>query len=379
MANRHGSAQTRREFLKLVLLAGGGAALLQACTPAAAPSPTAAPAAKPTEAAAAKPAAPAASPAAAPAPAKSPAAAAPATKPAGPATKVRVSAFNPPSLGAFLPPIIKDKELDKANGLDLEFVYKPSNTYNIDFAAGQDQVGGSAALISEARRVNEGVQVRFLFNVFTFYGAVLTEDPDIKTLKDLEGKSVAADTVTTAWVMMQYFMGKSGVDISKIRVASQQTAGMVTLLQAKRIDAVATTEPTVSVILNSGPFRLLPVFDPNVWRTLAGDEPVAYLGLAAHTSWIDANKDAVPRLMAAYNAAAKFADENPTEAGAIIANATKLEPKALEDAIRAKRMGFEVTPGSKLKKSIEAVLEAAIQAKQVDKKPRADDLIYEGL
>ena len=179
--------------------------------------------------------------------------------------------------------------------------------------------------------------------------------------------------------MMQYFMGKSGADVSKMRVESQQTAGMVALLQAKRIDAVATTEPTVSVILNSGQFRLLPVYDPNVWRSLAGDEPVAYLGLAAHTSWIEANKDAVPRLLAAYDAAAKWANDNPTEAGGIIAAATKLEPKALEDAIRAKRMGFEVTAGSKLKRSIEAVLDAAIEAKQIDKKPRADDLVYAGL
>ena len=382
---------TRRELLRLALLTGAAGALLQACAPSAQPSPTAAPA-KPTEASkpvdkpAEKPAAeakPAASPAAAapaaPAaqPAASPAAAAPAVKPSGPLTQIKISAFNPPSAGAFLPPIIKERELDKANGLDLEFVYKPSNTYNIDFAAGQDLVGGSAALISEARRVNEGVQVRYLFNVFTFYGGILTEKPEIKTLKDLEGKTMAADTVTTAWALMQFFMGKAGVDVAKIQTQSQQSAGMVALLQAKRIDAVATTEPTISVIMNQMPgITLIPTLDPSVWRGLAGDEPVAYLGVAAHTRWIDANKDAVPRLMAAYQAAVKFADDNPAEGARIIGNVTKLEPKAIEDAIRAKRMGFEVAPAGRLSKSVEAVLEAAIQSNQIDKKPPADSLVY---
>ena len=370
---------TRRDLLRLVLAAGGGGPFLQACAPGSS-SPTAAPtkpteAAKPTE----KPAAVGGSPAVASSPAAaapSPAAA-PAMKPAGPLTRVRISAFNPPSAGAFLPPIIKEREFDKANGLDLEFVYKPSNTYNIDFAAGQDLVGGSAALISEARRVNEGVQVKYLFNVFTFYGGILSEHPNIKTLNDLEGKSLAADTVTTAWALMQFFMGEAGVDVSKIQVQSQQTAGMVALLQAKRIDAVATTEPTISVIMNQMPgITLISTLDPAIWRSLAGDEPVAYLGVAAHTKWIDENRDAVPRLMAAYQAAVVFADENPVEGARIIADATKLDPRALEDAIRARRIGFEVAPAGRLSRSVEAVLEAAIQANQIDKKPSMDSLVY---
>jgi NitT/TauT family transport system substrate-binding protein len=367
MTSWEGSPCTRRLFLRLVAV-GGGAALLQACAPSQ-PSPTVAPS-KPAEA---QPAAPATSPTGAPG-------AAPVTKPAGPMTQIRISAFNPPSAGAFLPPIIKERQFDKENGLDLEFVYKPSNTYNVDFAAGQDLVGGSSALISEARRVNEGVPVRYLFNVFTFYGAVLTEQPDIQALKDLEGKSLAADTVTTAWAMMQFFMGKAGVDLSKTQIQSQQTAGMVALLQAKRIDAVATTEPTVSVMLNQGPnFRAIPVFDPTVWRTMAGDEPVGYLGVSAHTRWIEANRDAVPRLMAAYAAAVKFGNESSGDAAKIISEANRLEPKAIEDAIKAGRMGFEVAPASKLKRSVEAVLEAAMEAKQIDKRPRVEELIYDGL
>ena len=77
-------------------------------------------------------------------------------QPAAPPT-IKVSAFNPPSLGSYIPPIIKARGLDRANGFSLEMAYKPSDTYQVDFASGQDQVGGSSTFISEARRASQGV------------------------------------------------------------------------------------------------------------------------------------------------------------------------------------------------------------------------------
>ena len=36
-------------------------------------------------------------------------------------TKLSIVVFSPPSLGAFMPPVIKAKKLDEANGLDISF------------------------------------------------------------------------------------------------------------------------------------------------------------------------------------------------------------------------------------------------------------------
>jgi hypothetical protein len=115
-------------------------------------------------------------------------------QPATPLPTITVSAFNPPSLGAFIPPIIKAKGLDKANGFTLEMAYKPSDTYQVDYASGHDLVGGSATFISEARRASQGVETICLFNVFDYFAAVITANPQIKIFKDLEGKEIAADT-----------------------------------------------------------------------------------------------------------------------------------------------------------------------------------------
>ena len=107
---------------------------------------------------------------------------------ARPLPTITVSAFNPPSLGAYMPPIIKARGLDKANGFTLEMAYKPSDTYQVDFASGRDQVGGSSTFISEARRANQGVEIVCLFNVYDYFAGVITTNPQIKTFKDLEGK-----------------------------------------------------------------------------------------------------------------------------------------------------------------------------------------------
>ena len=142
-------------------------------------------------------------------------------QPAAPLPTIRVSAFNPPSLASYIPPIIKARGLDKANGFTLEMAYKPSDTYQVDLASGQDQVGGSSTFISEARRASQGVEIISLFTVFDYFAAMITANPQIKTFKDLEGKQLVADTPTTGWAMGQWFLTKSGVDLSRVKVVSR--------------------------------------------------------------------------------------------------------------------------------------------------------------
>ena len=43
--------------------------------------------------------------------------------------KITIVVFGFPSLGAFMPPVIKAQKLDTANGLDIEFVERPPDAY----------------------------------------------------------------------------------------------------------------------------------------------------------------------------------------------------------------------------------------------------------
>ena len=99
--------------------------------------------------------------------------------------KVTIVVFGFPSLGAFMPPVIKAQKLDAANGLDIEFVERPPDAYTTQFNSGEFKVGGSAAVLTVGLADARGVKVKYLFNLFDFWGTIVTSRPDIKTVKDL--------------------------------------------------------------------------------------------------------------------------------------------------------------------------------------------------
>ena len=56
--------------------------------------------------------------------------------------KLSIVIFSPPSLGAFMPPVIKARKLDAANGLDISFQERTPDAYTAQFNSGEFKVGG---------------------------------------------------------------------------------------------------------------------------------------------------------------------------------------------------------------------------------------------
>src|SRR3954466_9960562 len=105
---------------------------------------------------------------------------------------ISIVVFGAPSLGAFLPPVIKAQKLDEKNGLAIKFEERTPDAYTAHFNSGEFQLGRSASLRGAGLGDSRGVTVTYLFNLFDFWGAVVSSRPDVKTLKDLEGKDVSA-------------------------------------------------------------------------------------------------------------------------------------------------------------------------------------------
>ena len=92
--------------------------------------------------------------------------------------KLSIVVFGAPSLGAFLPPVIKAQKLDEKNGLSITFEERTPDAYTAQFNSGEFQLGGSAALLTVGLADVRGVKVTYLFNLFDFWGAVdIREDP----------------------------------------------------------------------------------------------------------------------------------------------------------------------------------------------------------
>ena len=139
--------------------------------------------------------------------------------------KLSMVIFSPPSLGAFMPPVIKAKKIDEAHGLDIAFQERTPDAYTAQFNSGEFKVGGSASLLQVGLGDIRGVKLKYLFNLFDFWGAVVTSRPEVKTLKDLEGKQLAGARSTTNYVMFEFFAKRLGVDIAKFQVVNTAPPG----------------------------------------------------------------------------------------------------------------------------------------------------------
>jgi ABC-type nitrate/sulfonate/bicarbonate transport system substrate-binding protein len=306
------------------------------------------------------------------------AALAPAPAAAQAPAKVTIVVFGFPSLGAFMPPVIKAQKLDAANGLDIEFVERTPDAYTTQFNSGEFKVGGSAAVLTVGLADARGVMVKYLFNLFDFWGTIVTSRPDIKTVKDLEGKQLAAASSTTNFVMSEFFAKQQGVDPSKIQVVNTAPPGLVGYALADRADAVQLWEPAYTLLKSKKPdIRMLDTNMAKTWKSFAGGERIPYLGVAAHDDWIAANQALIPKLYATYKAAGDYITAHPEEAAALIApKASAPDRAALVSLIKANdRLGMSVVPAGELAKQIDAVYKAGIDVGYFKTMP-SNDTIY---
>src|SRR5580700_4931505 len=216
--------------------------------------------------------------------------------------KLSIVIFGAPSLGAFLPPVIKAQKLDEKNGLSISFEERTPDAYTAQFNSGEFQLGGSASLLTVGLADIRGVKVTYLFNLFDFWGAVVTSRPDVKTLKDIEGKDLAAAKGTTNYVMFDWFARQLGADPAKFSVINTATPGLIGYAMADRAAAIQLWEPAYTTLISK----------KCEMRTID-------IGVAAHIAWVEKNRKLIPKLYAAYKEASEWVAAHPDEAAKLIA------------------------------------------------------------
>lgn len=269
--------------------------------------------------------------------------------------------FGPPSLGAFLPPVIKAQKLDEKNGLAIKFEERTPDAYTAQFNSGEFQLGGSASLLTVGLADTRGVKVTYLFNLFDFWGTVVTSRPEIKTLKDIEGKELAAAKGTTNYVMFDWFARQLGADTSKFSVVNTATPGLIGYAMADRAAAVQLWEPAYTTLLSKkSEMRTIDIGIADSWKKFTGSNNIPYLGVAAHVDWAEKNQNLIPKLYAAYKEAADWVTAHPEEASKLIApKGTADDQKAISDLIKANaRLGMNVKWASDVRKEINSVYAA---------------------
>ena len=273
-----------------------------------------------------------------------------------------------------MPPVIKAQKFDQANGLDITFHERTPDAYTAQFNSGEFKIGGSAALQTIALGDIRGVKVKYLFNLFDYWGTVVTSRPEIKTLKDLEGKQIAGARATTNYVMFEFFAKRLGVDVSKFQVVNTAPPGLMSYALADRADAVQIWEPTYTLLIAKKPtVRQLDIGLKPTWQKFAGGSRIPYLGVGAHADWADQNPELVKKLYATYKAAAEWIQKNPEAAAPLMfPRSTPEDIAALVSLVRANdRLGISLAGASEIRNEIEGVYRAGIDVGYFPNMPSA--------
>lgn len=292
--------------------------------------------------------------------------------PAAALDKVSIVVFGPPSLGALLQPIIKVRKLDEKNDLTIDFQERTPDAYTAQFNSGEFQVGGSAAVLTVGLADIRGVKVSYLFNLFDYWGGVVTSRPEVKTLKDLEGKDLAAARGTTNYIMFDWFARRQGVDLSRVAVVNTATPGLVGYALADRAAAVQLWEPAYTTLMTKKPdLRTLDLQIAQQWQAAAGTRNIPYLGVAAHQAWIDKNPTLVPKLYQTYKEAADILKADPESAAKLILpQGSEEDRKAIVQLVRTnERLGLNLRWASEVRKEIDAVYDAGMSTGFLPSRP----------
>ncbi len=275
--------------------------------------------------------------------------------------KISIVTFGPPSYGAFLPPVIKHLKLDEKHGLDITFHERTPDAYSVQFNSGEFQVGASASLLTIGLAANRGVKVTYLFNLYDYWTYIVTSRADVKTLKDLEGKDLAAAKGTTNYVLFDWFARRLGVDLTKVSVVNTATPGLLGYAMADRAAAVNLWDPAYTQLVQRNPkIRTLDLQIRQNWEKFTGTRHIPYLGVAAHTDWVAKNEHLVPKLYNAYKDAIDWTLKNPEAAAKLILpKASPDDQRAVTDLIKENdKLGMGIAWAHDVRKELESVYKA---------------------
>jgi NitT/TauT family transport system substrate-binding protein len=160
-----------------------------------------------------------------------------------------------------------------------------------------------------------------------FSAILAASDSDIRSPKDLEGKTLAVNTLkNVAEITAKASLAKRGVDVSQVELAEVDFPDMNGALAQGRVDAAFQIEPFVSLALKEG-HRI-------VDRPYVGTKPGLQIGCYfTSEQYLNENGDAVERFRQGVADTARAIARDPAAFRTFLPEASEIPPAAAEKAV----------------------------------------------
>ncbi len=220
--------------------------------------------------------------------------------------------------------IADDQGFDLDHGVDIKMVnFSTDQDLESGFASGKFQAASNANN-TYIRLADLGLEYTItLMEDFSLEAdAIVSCDPKISSIDDLEGASVAFEEFSVSDVLFRYAIKQAGIDFDSIDYSPIPAADAGTAAVAGRVDVAVTYEPYLQAAVEEGD-------NCKIIYTAAERPGLISDALAFTTEFADSNPDAVKGVMQAWGDAVDFYNENTDEGQAIIAKAVGEKPAAL--------------------------------------------------
>src|SRR5918992_1788960 len=160
-----------------------------------------------------------------------------------------------------------------------------------------------------------------------FSAILVPEDSDIRSPRDLEGKTMAVNTLeNVAELTAKESLSKQGVDVSGIELAEVDFPDMNGALTQGRVDAAFQIEPFVSLGLKEG-YRVID-------RPYVGTKPGLQIGCYFTSErYLSENEDIVERFQQGVADTAAAIADDPEGFRKFLPEAAEIPPPAAEQAV----------------------------------------------
>lgn len=294
--------------------------------------------------------------------------------------KAKVGTLGAPSTSSWMVALMEGKQFDIKNGVDVEWVEQPSTAslYN-DFAAGSYPMA-TGGIMTYANQYARGVKAK-LFATYQLFGTsviINTErGADIRSLKDLSGKDIAAPLASENYKAMTIYMLWSGVDLKSLRTRNFEQPGVAAELRSPTGSAPAgvlwAQLPTRLVTDEPKKFKDLVSTEEleKLWKEKTGTQYHWLLGWAVNDDFARNSPDLLQRVHSAMRETVEWFNANTDEAVKIVAQKTKDPIPVLQDTVKARRVEFLQTTAASQEKAMMELLKISVQLGYVTKLPDA--------
>jgi NitT/TauT family transport system substrate-binding protein len=220
--------------------------------------------------------------------------------------------------------IADEQGFDTDHGVDIRLVnFSTDQDLESGFASGKFQAANNAnnTLI---RLADLGLDYKIVLmeDVSLEADAVVSCNPDIQSIEDVEGAKVAFEEFSVSDVLFRYALNEAGVDFDSIDYVPIPAADAGTAAVAGRVDVAVTYEPYLQAAVEEGE-------NCEIIYT-AGENPgLISDALAINTEFAESNPEAVTGVLQAWGDAIDYYNENTKDGQAIIAENVGSKPEEL--------------------------------------------------